>query len=76
MSRSKTKEAPQTVLLHVRMNEFRLRITPITLWFRTMLESAARPKCAGIGRGAPAVVRRRGQRAWRQPVGSQCLYAA
>src|SRR6516165_9730915 len=60
MSRLKTKETRQTVLSHVWMNECRLRITPITLWFRTTLESAARPKWAGIGRGATAVVRRRG----------------
>src|SRR5438874_1800358 len=43
----KTKGAPQTVLLHVRINECRLRITPIKLWFSP--KGAARPKWGGVG---------------------------
>jgi hypothetical protein len=49
--RIKANEALWSVLLHVRMNECRLRITLIRLWFRIALEERAAAKMARHARG-------------------------
>jgi hypothetical protein len=69
----KTKGALWTVLLHLRMNECRLRIILIRLWFRTVLEEREAAEIGGVGGGA-----RRGQTrgSGNRRLDRQCLDAA
>jgi hypothetical protein len=73
MPRSKTKGAFWTVLLHLRMNECRLRIILIRLWFRIALEKHGLTEIGGVGGGA-----RRGQTgaSGNRRLDRQCLDAA